>query len=371
MKRTIRMFAAILLLGIMIMIPCRGTVQASAEELPAVRQLLVLQNAVLVLREDGTVVPIPVEMEENYYNNYYNYYLLSEQNMREISEWRDIKQLAMCIHLIIGLKADGTVEAVSMDYDGSRYLEQASSWTNVKKLVNGNRYAAGIREDGTIVTAGEEPEGYDEEYGFLDNLGDWTDIVKLEIGVCAAGEYAAGLRSDGTMEYQGICDVGWSGPSDHIVDFSCSGWMLIAVREDGNVTANGEDSDGASVFLDWKDMKQVDCGDTEAIGLRKDGTILVTRKDSRAELEELTDVNRIELDMYRYFAAYRSDGSVWIEAYLDDELQEETRSWTDIKQVYVPFADSKPFILGLKNDGTVVSTGIDFESLYREAVKEY
>ena len=154
-------------------------------------------------------------------------------------------------------------------------------------------------------------------------------------------------------------------------DFECSGWMLIAVREDGSVTANGEDSYGAAVFLDWKDMKQVDCGDTEAIGLQKDGTILVTREDRRAELEKITDVDRIELNMYQYFAAYRKDGSVWIETYMDDKLQEEAKSWRDIEQVYVSLPDAKtPFILGLKDDGTVASAGIDFITLYREAVKQ-
>ena len=368
MQKTIRTFASVLLLTIMTTIPCRGTVLASAEVLPAVQQLLVMPNAILVLREDGTVVPIPLEMNEHF--DYH--YVLSEQNMREISEWKDIKELARCFYLIIGLKADGTVEATSL-VDGSRYLERVSSWKDVKKLVSGYCYAAGIREDGSVVTVGEIPEVEREEDGWLDCLEDWTDIVKLEIGVTPAGEYVAGLRSDGTMEYQGIYDAGWTGPSDHIADFSCSGWMLIAVREDGSVTANGEHSGRAAVILDWKDMKQVGCADSEAIGLRKDGTILVM-SESRAELLNLTDVNRIEFKSLLPFVAYRSDGSIWIEPseawpWVSEEMLKETEKWIGVEQVLFSMYDTKtPFILGLKRDGTVSSAGIDFEALYREAL---
>ena len=161
------------------------------------------------------------------------------------------------------------------------------------------------------MTAGAAPEGYIEEYGFFDNLAEWTDIIKLEICVCLAGEYAAGLRSDGTMVYEGICDVGWTGPSDHIIDFASSGWMLIGLREDGSVTANGEDSEGASVFLDWTDMKQVDCGDTEAIGLRENGTILVT-SEKREAIQDLVDIERIELNLETPFVAYGTNGRVYI-----------------------------------------------------------
>ena len=367
MKKTGRL-TAFLLAGLLILCSFGACVSAFAEELPAIRQLLVVPNAILVLRADGTVLPIPLKASDNAYTS--EEYVLSEQNRSEISGWTGIRELACCKHMLVGLKTDGTAVAVIRDERAGIFLEQVSMWSDVREVVNGYRYVAGIRADGTVVMAGEEP-GYLEEYSFFDNLAEWTDVVKLEIGVCAAGEYAAALRSDGTIVYEGIYDVGWSGPSDHFTDFACSGWMLIAVREDGGVSANGEDSLGAAFFLDWKDIKQVECGDTEAIGLRKDGTILATR-ESREKLRELTDVERIELEMYRYFAAYRSDGSVWIEPYfLDESLLEETRLWKDIKQIHISsFGTETPFVIGLKNDGTVVSAGIDFEALYREGNRQ-
>ena len=338
----------------------------NAGALPAVKQLLVLPNVILVLREDGKVTPIPVEAKENCFTESF---VISKQNLYEISRWKDIQEMASCNHLIIGLRRDGTVEAISKDEFSARYLKQAYSWTNVNTLVSGNRYAAGIRSDGTIVTAGAAPEGYIEEYGFFDNLAEWTDIIKLEIGVCLAGEYAAGLRSDGTMVYEGICDVGWTGPSDHIIDFASSGWMLIGLREDGSVTANGEDSEGASVLLDWTDMKQVDCGDTEAIGLRENGTILVT-SEKREAIQDLVDIERIELNLETPFVAYGTNGRVYIDPIVDDEFMEEIRTWINVKQVlFSHYGTKTSFVLGLKNDGTVVSAGIDFDSLYSDAVE--
>ena len=343
-----------------------GGEPACAEELPVIQQLIAVPNAILVLQADGTVLPLPVKAVDNSFTT--EECVLSEQNEREISCWTGISKLARCNHMIIGLKTDGTAEAVITDEHAAPYLEQVSSWKNVRDVENGYRFVAGIRTDGTVAVAGEEPPSFVKGYSFFDNLAEWTDVVKTKTGVCGAGEYAAGLRSDGTIVYEGIYDVGWSGPSDQFVDFACSGWMLIGVREDGGVSANGEDSSGALAFLNWKDMKQVACGDTEAIGLKKDGTLLVTR-ESREELKELTDVERIELDMYRYFVAYRSDGSVWIDSYyLDESILEETRSWKNIKQICIFAAGTEiPFVLGLKSDGTVVSAGIDFEALYREA----
>lgn len=344
-----------------------GSMPASAENAePEIRQLLVLDNVILVLRADGRVIPACLEDDEDGYGELE----MQKEALDAVAEWKDIIELANCNSLVAGLKKDGTVVTVRIgDYNVPEKTE-TDDWTDVVSLEGGYSFIGGLREDGTVLTVGSEPMIYPDELSFFDELADWTDVVKLDIGVCSAGEYAVGLRSDGTAVYEGIYDVGWTGPDNHITDIACSGWMLIAVREDGRVVANGEDSwSFAKTINDWRDVRQAVCGDTEAIVLHNNGTISATNS-SRNKLEELKNVERIELVMYRYFAAYQKNGSVYIESYVPDELTQLSRTWTDIVQIYTsqPYG-GQCFLLGLRTDGTVVSAGIDFNSLYREALK--
>ena len=368
MKRTVlSLFLALLILGIVISLPV-----ASAKGTGAVHQILMLNNAFLVLREDGTVVPVMLDPETDYG---YPDYCLSAGGAEEISGWTGITQLARCKSFVAGLRADGSVTASLLDGDSSAVRRAVGGWENVASLSSGYSYIAALCKDGTIRTEREEPMSYSDENSFFDELDSWTDVVRLELGVCGAGEYAVGLRSDGTILYQGIYDAGWSGPPDAIVDFDCSGWSLVATREDGTVICNGEDSGFLrSLTHTWKDMKQIVCGDTEMVGLRRDGTIVVTAESDspRTELTTLTDVQRIELEMYNYFAAYRSDGSVIIQSYaLDEETLKQIASWKDVVQVYVSSDNAVGFALGLKSDGTVLSAGVDYDRLYREATEMY
>lgn len=370
MKRTVlNMFLALLILAHVLSMPA-----ASAEGKGMVRQILMLDNAFLVLHEDGTVVPVILDPDADF--GYSEYYLFAD-GAKEISGWTDITQLACCKSFVAGLRADGSVTVAQLDGKSSAVRRAVGEWENIASLSSGYRYIAALCKDGTIRMAGEEPY-YGEETSYFDEMDSWTDLVRLKIGVCAAGEYAVGLRSDGTILYHGIYDVGWSGPQDAIVDFDCSGWSLGAVREDGTVISNGEDSSMLRLPTHtWKDMKQVVCGDTKMFGLRRDGIVVETAWNESllsfyTEQTALTDVQRIELEMYNYFAAYRSDGSVVIQySVLDGATLKQTASWKDVVQVYVSSYNDVGFALGLKSDGTVLSAGMDYDRLYRDAVQMY
>ena len=143
---------------------------------------------------------------------------------------------------------------------------------------------------------------------------------------------------------------------------------MAGLKSDGTVVARGTDAQSfADVLRRWNDLKQVVTGDTVAIGLKQDGSLICTPGRWEEQLKDLSGVERIELNMYRYFAAYFEDGRVLIlEAPVGEDALAETKTWTDIRQVYV----GDGFVLGLKKDGSVVSAGLDFNQLWPEVLSE-
>lgn len=219
---------------------------------------------------------------------------------------------------------------------------------------------AGLKEDGTVVLAGYDASAYMYEEGELsmfDTIKSWRNVSKLQVGVCAAGGYAAAIHYDGSVSYWGVYDVGWSGNAEQIVDIDCSGWGLIALREDGTCVVNGEDSWYREITDTWSDLKQVGCGDTLAIGLKKDGTFVATRDDLSEEFYALRDIDHFECSTYNMITAYRKDGTVEVFLHSGDSGNKEVKEWTDIETILAGY----PLIVGLKTDGTPIATAGQFE----------
>lgn len=107
-------------------------------------------------------------------------------------------------------------------------------------------------------------------------------------------------------------------------DVSSSGWLTVGINENGTVAYWGADAtELASELALWSDIKQVCPGDAKAVGLINNG-----------QLE---------------FAGYCS---VIVDA----------QSWTDINKIILfddiyYNGDSTALLVGIKNDGTVLTSG--------------
>ncbi len=75
----------------------------------------------------------------------------------------------------------------------------------------------------------------------MQNRSEMSGRSRAETGVCPAGGYAAAILNDGTVASV-ITSPGWSGAVENVVDLDCSGWAIIAPREDGTCVVNGVDS---------------------------------------------------------------------------------------------------------------------------------
>lgn len=133
----------------------------------------------------------------------------------------------------------------------------------------------------------------------------------------AAGDYhTVALKEDGTVSaignnYSGQCNVGdW----ENISGISAGGYHTVGLRKDGTVTAVGKNDFGQCNVQDWKNITAVSVGCWHTVGLKNDGTVIATGENRRGQCDVL--------------------------------------GWKDI--VFGSAGDD--YTVGVKSDGTVVST---------------
>ena len=323
-----------------------------------VRDGIIVDGGVVFLMSDGTV---NVLQNDSFNTEPFYQYRISVLDCLECESWTNITQLQTCNDVIAGLRSDGTVIALGRE----DYVKAISEWSHMTALygLTGDyNLIAGLKEDGRVLIIGEDPLA-DYDSHFFESIESWQNVRKFNIGVCAAGGYAAAVHDDGTVSHT-VYDAGWSASPDHVVDLDCSGWGLIALRDDGTCVVNGEDSLGYREVTDtWSDLKQVGCGDTFAIGLRNDGIFVTSRENSEnwpdavsKEFAALRDIDHFDCSTYNVITAYRKDGTV--ELFMDsyDTGNETIRNWTDIEKIlFLHSFGMDPVIIGIKSDGKLIS----------------
>jgi hypothetical protein len=118
--------------------------------------------------------------------------------MFNVGSWEDIMQVAVGEVHTVGLKTDGTVEAVGSNGNGQLNV---GSWEDIVQVAAGYLHTVGLKTDGTVEAVGWNDNGQL-------NVGSWEDIVQ----VAAGRSHTVGLKSDGTVEAvgsngDGQCDV--------------------------------------------------------------------------------------------------------------------------------------------------------------------
>jgi len=157
-------------------------------------------------------------------------------------------------------------------------------------------------------------------YGGLKVSG-WTDIV----AVSAGSVHSLGLTSTGTVVAAGTVNgtsltVGeWS----DVVSIEAGHRMSFGVKSDGTVLFGGPTgSPTKDIVLDWSNIKQITTSSQMVFGLTKNGTVF-------------------GIDSYGADASYSSYNTI---------------GWTNIKTILG--CSTNGYLVGLKNDGTVVLTGV-------------
>jgi hypothetical protein len=175
---------------------------------------------------------------------------------------------------------------------------------------------------------------------------DSQDTDAVSVGMDAAAEDLFANRS----YYNGIISV-------------CTD-TAIALKSDGTVYAtSSDDPDLQSKVSDWDHIKWVCAGDDFVMGVREDGTVVMTDPPAEraaavafASVASWTDIEQLSCGG-PFVLGLRSDGTVISSDLTNPDLdsgQTDVGDWTDIVQIQATYYMS----LGLKSDGTCVGTPI-------------
>ena len=272
------------------------------------------------LRADGTV-SIAFEKEAEIDREYL-----------EVTNWRNIKQLVYDSYTgqLVGLRTDGTVVAtgissfweekwmesrdnpiielvyayaclIGIKADGTVVGLDANEFYNIESVIaysDGYVYAYGIRKDGTVAIMHPYYIDYKPEMSALREIKGWHDIKKLTYYYEG---FPVGLREDGTVAVVHTCwseeggefgewDVSsWSG----VKDIYCGADCLIGLKADGSLLVTGGQF-GTREYLSelesWKDISDIYISDDHIVGLKRDGALCAAGDNTYGQCN-MTSVN--------------------------------------------------------------------------------
>lgn len=218
----------------------------------------------------------------------------------------------------IGIQSDGSIVMT-----GSGQNKKIQHWTDICAVSKGSDHIVGLKKDGTVIAIG------DNSYGQCD-VKNWDNIIDI----VATGNTTIGLKKDGTVIATGANDEGQCDVEDwEDITYIASSWdCTVGIRENGTVVATGDNSHGQCDVDGWDNIIKAYPGDMYTIGLRKDGTVTIT---------DIENINMSRMNSY-------------LECILN--IYEDVQTWNDIIDITVG-GGAFPFVVGLKNDGTVAVAG--------------
>lgn len=292
------------------------------------------------LRDDGTVVATG----------------LNSCGQCNTNDWKDVKEIYVRGNITAGVRYDGKVHITGRN---SYRFEDAKKWQNIKELKLVNDRIIGITNDGRINYIGKPYWGRVKE--------EWHDISFIE----ANSNCILGKKEDGSLvcnkplfgiympdNYRNFADIKENLEADKVVVLGKDGKIDI-------YSINGID------FYKWdtskfSDVKQIAMSKTHLIGLKSDGTAVVTGDDASLSVEVENWKNLIKVDVGEKFAVGLTiDGRV-LAAGNNLYGQCEVNGWLDV----VDIAAQGSKTVGVKSTGEVLITGFleyDEEDFAKEA----
>ena len=168
---------------------------------------------------------------------------------------------------LIMLMSDGTLKVECIHGSDCGTKSTLSEWKNVIDIAAGNDNVIALCMDGSVITTAGS--------GSVSNCGNLIDVV-----AGGDGDYFGGIRADGTVWTYGTAyDVTqeiaeWT----DIIDFDIGGYQVVGLKKDGTVLVScSYESNNQSRAEKWTGMVEVACGFDYVLGIRSDGEIISTK----------------------------------------------------------------------------------------------
>ena len=297
---------------------------------------------------------------------------------------KPVSNVLMHENAVAILRKDGSVIGTGVYYYGNNQSETRDKLAgNVTKIVKTNRAFAALKDDGSVVTWGETGYGGTitdtSLLSKLDGTNDEVDVVELY-----SNNYAfAALRRDGSVVTWGNSNFGGSSFSVEdkldgtvdVVQVVASRGAFAARLVDGSVVSWGADTDGGDYSGvaneidgtdDEVDVVELYATNQAFAALRSNGSVVswghVTYGGDYSGVVSEIDgstypVEKVYSNTYA-FAALRSNGSVvtWgSSSYGGKSTAVASKIGSDVTAIY----STERAFAALKSDGTVVTWGAD------------
>lgn len=316
---------------------------------------------ILKFGDDNLIKEISKYVEKarnKYIENQYEFIL---KNIEDLNHLKNVDELAE-IHGLI--KKCKKIEESIKKVEGNRDVKQYKSECK-KILENLKKRSREIYSKLPNNNCVLKIDDYDSSFVFLNSLGrlSYKYLLKPEDkDVFNENDTFGGIAIEDVIEFE------TRGSS-----FSA----ILAVKSDGTVVnvKSSKSKIGRYSVSDWTDIVSVKIAYCHTMGLKSDGTVVVTKeiiddesyRVARLDLSDWQDIVSI-YTTGSLLIGIKSDGTVVATASLMDgdscddhklDMIKAVSDWTDIVSIYTRFDR----IIGLKSDGTVVATG---DNLYGE-----
>lgn len=214
----------------------------------------------------------------------------------------------------------------------------------------------------------------------FEKLGDYLDSADLaqdcrdrlkrqELAntISAGIRYSVGISEDKTVTATSYNDEGQTDVSEwnNIVSVSAKGVITIGLKYDGTVVVSHQLSN--IDVSDWTDIVAVSAGERYIIGLKNDGTLKSQghdKGDGQRDVSDWEDIIAIATG-WRHTVGLDENGKIWITGYGSSsqlrQINNDIDEWTNIIAIAAGGGSSENpgsgHTVGLRADGTVVAVG--------------
>lgn len=221
----------------------------------------------------------------------------------DFTGWKDVSSFSSTSEGVAAVLKDGSVVYCGglADELANSDLKDVSKWSDVVQVAFGKHDILGLKSDGSIVCAGTVS---------VANLDDTKGYVQVECGC-----YPMAVKADGTVK---VFYWGWSDANiDEVSTWTdiksvSSTWdHIVALKSDGTVVAAGSNAHSECDVEDWKDIVAVSAGMNFTLGLKSDGTVVAAglNDNGQCKVDDWSGITAIDAGYY-HAVGMKSDGSV-------------------------------------------------------------
>ena len=186
---------------------------------------------------------------------------------------------------LIGLKADGTLVSANDKYDFSKFKD-------IVMIAGGYDHVLGLDNEGKVLCAGNSTSCAIDEV---------NDVKKVYAGKDAS----VLIDSNGKVyAYGNAAYIGNINGLVSVNKLSLADDVAVVLMKDGTVNVYGQ---GVYDTSDYKGIIDVACGDDFILGLKNDGTLIISNDDMKKTADKFSDIKYISA-YHDYYVACNANG---------------------------------------------------------------